>query len=58
MPANKPAIQVVTRNLPEDVYKILLKKQAEIRIACACQFNLEKTIFKIIKFVEDKDISQ
>lgn len=56
--ARNQGILINTKNVPKNIYSILIKKQGEIKTACACQFNLEKTIYKIIKFVEDKNISQ
>lgn len=37
---------------------ILLKKQAELKNNCVCQVSFERTFYKILKFVEDKNISQ
>ncbi len=37
------------REMPEDVYHILLTTQAEKKKSCNCQFSLEQTIYKIIR---------
>lgn len=53
-----PGLSIRSKYMPKNIYTILLKKQGEMKAACGCQFSLEKTIYKIVKYVEDKDISQ
>ena len=43
------AKQLRLREMPEDVYSILLKEQAEQKQKCKCQFSLEQTIYKLIR---------
>lgn len=46
------------RYIPKDIMKILLKKQSELQAGCVCKKNRQDTIYRILKFVEDKDINQ
>jgi hypothetical protein len=41
--------QMRLREMPEDVRKILLQKQAEHKIKCNCHYSLEQTIYKLIR---------
>lgn len=51
-------ILIYKKNIPKDVYSILLKKQGEIKSACGCMISFEKTIYNLLKFVKDKNINQ
>ena len=37
------------KEIPEDVYGILLRKQVEKKIKCKCQYSIESVIYAIIR---------
>lgn len=51
-------IKVVTKNVPDDVMEILLEKQGKLKSKCKCQQSYQTTIYKILRFMKDKNIGQ
>jgi hypothetical protein len=47
-PAYKPK-QYRLREMPKDIYDIIMDVQTEQRKRCQCQFSKEQTIYKIIR---------
>jgi len=37
------------RQIPPDVYQLLLKIQGEKKVQCNCQYSLEQTVYMIIR---------
>lgn len=46
---NKRGITFSKKNIPPEIYKLLIKKQSEIKSECGCQFSLEATVYKLIR---------
>lgn len=53
----KQGVRIYKKSVPVDVYRILLIKQAEIKIACNCQYSIEQTIYKMIRAAKDLPIT-
>ncbi len=54
--ADKRGIKLNKKHIPEEIFKILLRKQSEIKNECLCQFSLEKTVYKLIRLAKDLPI--
>lgn len=43
------AKKMILRNIPKDVYKIILTEQGKKKVDCECQFSIEQTIYMLIR---------
>jgi hypothetical protein len=41
------------RNIPDDIYTILIREQAELKEKCKCQKSLETTIYSLIRIAAE-----
>lgn len=42
--------KMILRNIPKDVYKIILVEQGKKKVDCECQFSIEQTIYMLIRW--------
>ncbi len=45
----KFGLLICKKHMPDDVYKIVMQKQSEIKSELLQQFSMENTIYKIIR---------
>jgi hypothetical protein len=49
MGKDKRGIRVYPKNLPDDVWKIILNTQKKVQEESKCQFGLDQTLYKLIR---------
>lgn len=43
------ASSITVENIPEDLYREIIKEQGKVKIYTGTQFNLSKTVIKMLK---------
>lgn len=51
--AAKAGLKISRKHIPDDVYRIVLARQAEVKAKCKCSYNIEQTIYKLIRLAKD-----
>ena len=50
--------QMRLREMPKDVYEILIDAQSAQKKKCNCQYSLEQTIYKLVRLTAKSEVGE